>query len=242
MSNWETAVTLLASTVIGATGAGAAVDLGATDRLLRQTLDITAATGAINVSLECAPSASGPWKSFASYAQAGSVSSEKVSAVSPDRYVRVAYKLTSGSVTLSVSGTKGTSFANLIDLAGKGSPMPAMVKLSTTDKAEQLAATTEVAAGILSRRYTLPITAWGGDITLAVVKIATYELLATRGYNPDGDDDQVRKRYEDAMAWLRDVADGTFNPIGLVDSSTPGTDTEGAGEAFTVTFPSRGWR
>jgi phage gp36-like protein len=114
-----------------------------------------------------------------------------------------------------------------------------MVAISATKKTEQLAATTELASGILAARFDLPITSWGGDLTQAVCKIAAYEILSVRGFNPDGDDKNVRDRYDDAMKWLADVAAGRITPIGLVDS-TP--DTEDLGGAEVVTVASRGWR
>lgn len=48
----------------------------------------------------------------------------------------------------------------------------------------------------------------------AVIWIATYNLAG------DGATENMRKRYEDAMRWLRDVADGKAS-LGVL--STPGT-------------------
>jgi phage gp36-like protein len=94
--------------------------------------------------------------------------------------------------------------------------------------------------GSVSRRRRCRVfTAWGNDLSAAVCKIAAYELLAIRGFNPDGDDEQVRKRYEDAMKWLADIAAGRISPVGLVDS-TPDEPDEGGAEV--VTLPARGWR
>lgn len=237
MSNWETALQLLAAAAQVASGASSVVDLGTRDRLLRQTVNVTAAAGSLIARLESSPLASGPWKTFATFAQAQGISSESISAVSLDRYVRVAWTL-SGGATFSVSGTQGICFASLAQLDKLGIPAAAIAKLSATDKAEQLAATTEMASGILARRYTLPIVAWGVDLSAAVAKIAAYELLSTRGFNADGSDDQVRKRYDDGMRWLNDAANARLDPIGLIDSDVTDVDVV---QPEMDSLPRRGW-
>ena len=50
--------------------------------------------------------------------------------------------------------------------------------------------------------------------------MAAWGLLARRGFNPEaGADIAVRRNYEDAVGWLRDVARGHLEPDGLVDAS-----------------------
>lgn len=241
MSNWETAQTLQASSVQAASAVGSTIDLGSRDRLLRQTLAVTAATGTLTARLEASADGVSGWKSFGAFAVTSAIGAEKLSFVSPERYVRVGWTLAGvgASFTFSVTGTQGICFANLDHLEGLGIPAAALGSVTPTKKVEQLAATTELASGILAGRYDLPIVAWGGDLTMATAKIAAYELLSVRGFNPDGDDSNVRTRYEDAMKWLADVAAGRISPVGLIDS-TPDEPDEGGAEI--VTLPARGWR
>lgn len=245
MSNWESTQALLASDARGSSGVGAQVDLGTRDRLLRQTLSVTSPGGSsptLIVRLEASPDGVGDWRLFGTYTKATAATSEKLSFVAPERFVRVGWTITGTggpTFTFGVTGTRGISFANLEHLDGLGIPAAALSNLAASKKAEQLAATTELASGILAGRYDLPIVAWGIDLSMAVAKIAAYELLSVRGFNPDGDDDNVRKRYEDAMRWLADVASGKISPVGLIDS-TP--DEPDAGGIEVCTLAARGWR
>lgn len=76
----------------------------------------------------------------------------------------------------------------------------------------------------------------GDDLAAAVAKIAAYNLLCNRGFNPEGADENLRKRYEDAMAWLKGVAGGSIDPA-LIDS-TPEVE-DGGVVAYSVAR--RGW-
>lgn len=244
MSNWESTQTLQASAAQSSSSAGSAVDLGTRDRLLRQTLSITAVSGSspvLTVRLEASPDGVDAWKTFGQFMVSGASGSEKLSFVSPERFVRAVWVIAGAgaSFTFAVTGTKGISFANLDHLEGLGIPAVALGTVTPSKRVEQLAATTEVASGILAGRYTLPIVGWGIDLSQACAKIAAYELLSVRGLNPDGDDKNVRDRYDDAMKWLSDAAAGRISPVGLIDSTPEEVDDGGA---EIVTLPARGWR
>lgn len=244
MANWEATQVLLASSARGSSGVDVAVDLGTRDRLLRQTLTVGSPTGSspvLTVRFEASADGVTSWQTFATFTKVTSASTEKTAAIAPDRFVRVAWTITgtTPSFTFGVTGTRGITFANLDHLEGLGIPAAALATVSTSKKAEQLAATTELASGILAGRYDLPIVAWGIDLSMAVAKIAAYELLSVRGFNPDGEDTNVRKRCEDAMRWLADVASGKISPVGLVDSTPDEQDTGGI---EVCTLAARGWR
>ncbi len=66
----------------------------------------------------------------------------------------------------------------------------------------------------------------------AVCKIAAYEILSHRGYNPEGDAGQLLTRYKQAIDWLKDVGSGRA----VIGIDEPG---EGHGGPFVVS-PSRG--
>lgn len=58
-------------------------------------------------------------------------------------------------------------------------------------------------------QHTLPLTTAGLDLTFAVCQIAAFRALVHRGFDPSAAADQVLvKAHDDAMAWLRDVANG----------------------------------
>lgn len=101
----------------------------------------------------------------------------------------------------------------------------------------------DVADSYLRARYVLPLLSWGNDLRRMVAIIAAYDLIVVRGYNPRGGvgEDQLRLRYEDALAWLKLVAQGTVSPE-VTDSSpsaTPGASS--AGRSRIVSASQRGW-
>lgn len=243
MSNWESAQALLAATTQTTSGAGAAVDLGARDRLLRQTLAVSGASGTaptLDVRLEASADGLSGWRTVATFARATLPTVEKISAVSPERYVRVAWTIagTTPAFTFGVTGAKGVSYANLDDFDQHGVPTAALRSRTTTQKCDALAAASEKADGKLALRYDLPLVSWGSDLTEAVCKLAAYEEMSVRGFNPDGSDGHIRDRHNDAWKWLSEVADGRVSPVGLVDSTA---DVEDDG-VIVYTDARRGWR
>ncbi len=241
-ANWETAKVLQAGTAVSASGAGAAVDLGTRDRLLRQVLNVTAisAGASLAVRLEVSPDGTTAWRTLDVFATRTSVGAERRTFISPERYVRVAYTITGGgpSVTFDVSGAAGIVYANLDDLDQHGVPAPSLAKRTSHQKCEALAAASTEADGKLALAFDLPLEAWSLDLTKAVCKIAAYEELSVRGFNPDGSDANVRDRRNDAWKWLDSVARGETIPVGIVDS-TPEVEDDGI---VVVTHEARGWR
>lgn len=71
----------------------------------------------------------------------------------------------------------------------------------------------ELADAYLSQRgYEVPLTTVGNDLKGAICKIALYTAMTAYGYNPNSQaEEAVRMQYEDAMAFLRDVAKGVAN-------------------------------
>lgn len=96
--------------------------------------------------------------------------------------------------------------------------------------------------GYLARKFVLPLVRWYGDLTRAVVDMAAYDIMVTRGYNPDTGDSTLRARFEDANRWARDIPLNT-TPM-VVDSSgstVPGTNatTPKVTSAYQRGFSSR---
>ena len=96
----------------------------------------------------------------------------------------------------------------------------ALEGIPQADQERALEAASRLADSYLQARYRLPLTAWGDDLRRAVAVIAAYDLLAGRGFAPEGADEHIRLRYEDAIAWLRDVSRGAATPVGVVDSTS----------------------
>jgi phage gp36-like protein len=118
--------------------------------------------------------------------------------------------------------------ATLTDLAQLGAADTAFPSsIDSTVKTSHLVKASGIALSYIGKRYGLPLTSWGSDVVGAVVAIAALGLFRLRGMNPENPADQlVVKAYDDAIAWLRDVAAGKAEPVGIVDS-TPATIEEG---------------
>lgn len=129
------------------------------------------------------------------------------------------------------------AYATITHLDEFGIPSSALEGFDSTKKQAALDAASSVANGYLGAAFVLPLTSWGDDLRQHVVAIAIWNLVNRKGFNPDGVDALFRMRYEDAIDWLRRVADGRLTPDGLVDS-TPET-FEGA--SFSMSAPKRGW-
>lgn len=131
-------------------------------------------------------------------------------------------------------------YASTADLALHGLPSAALVNVATATQEAALDASSDVADTYLGERFTLPLTAWGSDVTRAVATMSGYDLMVTRGFMPQsGQDEQLRLRYEDTMRWWRDVAAGRCTPRGVTDS-TPTDDSE-QDATFCVTNTRRRW-
>jgi phage gp36-like protein len=127
------------------------------------------------------------------------------------------------------------TYATPSDLYRLALRAPALNGISSADQNQALEAASRVADSYLQARYQLPLAAWDYDLRRAVAIIAAYDLLSGRGFAPEGSDEHVRLRYEDAIRWLRDVSLGVVTPVGIVDASSA-TPDEGI---HAVTNPRR---
>lgn len=237
---------LAASGPLSMSGVSAVVDLGPRDRLLRQTLAVTVATGTnpkLEVRLEsCAEEdgASG-WRPFGSFAPVSAPGVEHQVFVAHERFVRVVWTVagTTPVFNFSVAGTRDTVYATLDDFALHGLPENATRNIAPSIIAKALASATVKADGKLAQRIDLPLESWDIDLTEAVAKIAGYDVLSYLGFNPEsGADMNVRTRHNDAMKWLDEVAAGRISLYGTVDR-TPSIIDDGVA---IVTNAPRGWR
>jgi phage gp36-like protein len=62
-------------------------------------------------------------------------------------------------------------------------------------------------------RYPLPFTSWGEDVKMRAAHIATWLLLASRGFDPEaGYDSQIDSRYQEAIRWCEHVQRQAVHP------------------------------
>jgi phage gp36-like protein len=141
----------------------------------------------------------------------------------------------------------GTVYATQTDLEAVGINPSAIANIDPADIAEALAAASARVDSYLRSQYVLPLTNFGKDIVEATCKIAAYELMAGRGFNPAaGSDSNLRVRYEDMVGspgksgWLEQVAKGLVSPD-VTDSSPMPQEGRPGFLPIPVTASSRGW-
>jgi phage gp36-like protein len=104
-----------------------------------------------------------------------------------------------------------TQYAEIADFEKFGLGPKGLVSVNSADITAALLSASSVADGYLHARYgdQLPLTTWPEALRVAVCKIAAFELLAgVIGFNAEGSHDNFLERHRQAMAWLRDVAQG----------------------------------
>ena len=105
-------------------------------------------------------------------------------------------------------------YATLADLYTYGAPVRVFGQLDDSVKNAALVSASAKVATFLRARYVLPLLTWDDSITEATCKIATYDLLSNRGYNPGaGPDENIRNRYNDALFFLEKVQKSQAHPL-----------------------------
>lgn len=105
-------------------------------------------------------------------------------------------------------------YASLADLYKHGAPVRVFGQLDDATKTAGLVSASAKVATFLRARYVLPLLTWDDSIVEATCKIATYDLLSVRGYNPAaGADPNIRDRYVDALVFLEKVQKSQAHPV-----------------------------
>jgi phage gp36-like protein len=114
-----------------------------------------------------------------------------------------------------------TQYATTSDFALLGLPSDALTGISTPlQDAALVAASAQFDSEGLAAQFTLPLTAWGQDLTAHVCARAAIILLNVDGWQPDNPVNAGWiTRAAAADAWIKGVANGTVHPQ-VTDSSS----------------------
>jgi len=108
-----------------------------------------------------------------------------------------------------------SDYAATTDLPLLGVASEALTDISTEKQEAVITARSRFADGYLKVRYTIPeggLVAFTGDLTWAVVQLSCYDLISNQGYTTqEGNQDNLRKRHDDAIKWLEQVRDGEIS-------------------------------
>lgn len=118
-------------------------------------------------------------------------------------------------------------YASVEDLASLGLHVDAQAGIPSANIAAALEAASRLADSYLQSRYRLPLTSWGQDLRRCVAILAAYDIMSARGFAPEGADEHLRLRAEDATRWLEGVARGSVSPTAIVDSAPAAPPIDG---------------
>lgn len=106
-----------------------------------------------------------------------------------------------------------TIYASVSDLYVYGAPEKAFGQLTLAMKEAALASASSVVDSFYRARFALPLVTWDLPTTEATCRIAAFNLLNIRGYNPAaGSDENILERYKQALAWLEKVQKQQAHP------------------------------
>ncbi len=248
MSN-ALAITLLPSGPQTVSGSGVAVDLVdvASGLPLRTTLvlsvDLDAITGTLPVlsmTVETADSATGPWREVGRLGEKlneNSADDYPLLVGDCERFVRLAWTITgtTPSFTFGVAGTAHVAYASRADMVVYGMSKNVLDAITEDMKLRALVAASAEMSTNLSVSFTLPLTAWGEDITKHTAILAVW--TAVSGNFREGVDQTLIDLKEDTVRFLARIGDGRLRPKTIIDS-TPDVEED---SAVVASSPARNW-
>jgi phage gp36-like protein len=237
------AVTLAASATVVASGQGAAVDIEAGRTVLILDVDVTGLVGtnaAVVLYVETSATGAGGWAVAAKLEKAITAEGPiKWNVGRCKRYVRLRWELgdTTTSATFAAAGVAHFVYAGPEDVESVAIPADALEDIAESDLVAGCVAATSEADGYLGNGFVMPLQSWGPSLTLQCARLAVWNAVSFRGFQPEGPDEVIRDNWKAAIRWLERIGAGTLSPPDIVDS-TP--DEYDAGAAV-VSEPSRGW-
>jgi hypothetical protein len=105
------------------------------------------------------------------------------------------------------------AYCTAADVSKFGVRGAALTGISSSDIDDTIGAVSKEFESYFRSRYNLPLLDFGDDVRAAVARVVAYELLITRGLNPElGADQNLAVRAEQSRSWGRAVARQEANP------------------------------
>jgi len=112
-------------------------------------------------------------------------------------------------------------YCTVAEVGTRGIAAAALEGVDPSELQAAISAASSTIDGYLRPKFTLPLVTWEDDISECCAILAGYAALSTRGYSPEGDP-AVKQRYDEKIAWLRDIAKGLVSPS--VTDSAPNAE------------------
>jgi phage gp36-like protein len=231
-------VVLAVDAEVNSDGEGPSVDVGPARGAARLEARVTSwAATSLRIAIEDSPTGVAPWREFDAIV-VGGPGTYHGSVGDTERFLRVTWLLEGTSATFGVKGTAYQVYCGPRDLGRYGIRESALSEIATPSaRADACITVTAEADGYLSRRYTLPLIAWGDDLRGQCARMAVRYALDQCGWQPDGPDDVVERAFDRAVKWLSAVGAGTVSPAGIIDS----TPAKRGSVPRMFSRPRRGW-
>lgn len=217
-------------------GTGTGVDIGTLRTAAELVLEVTAAAGALNVTVETSANNTTGWRTVGIFAQQTNIAKVELAAYDLARYVRVKWIVT-GTVTFEVTGTAHQVYFGANDVYAQLPAGVLQASITSHDMADAIMKGSGDIEDACNGAYTLPLISVPHSVRQRGAAIAVWRLLQRRGVNPSGTDEAFYTLAQDADKWLMRVSQGKLRPPGIVDSAP----TVYEGGAAVVSSPKRQW-
>jgi phage gp36-like protein len=105
------------------------------------------------------------------------------------------------------------SYCTVAQLLAFALPAEAVQNLSNLQLQAECDAASTLADSYLRGRYALPLISFDIELSMQVAYIAAYNILASRGYNPEAGADSIyRDRWVAAVEWFKGVQRQAIHP------------------------------
>jgi phage gp36-like protein len=131
------------------------------------------------------------------------------------------------------------TYASIDDLYRFGLQPMSVQNVPMANLIAELEAASRYADSKMRARYSLPLLAWDTTITMHVCRIAAYNILVTRGYNPEaGADVAITQRHQEALEFFDGVERQRTHP-NVTQTANPSQPVD---LPQVITGVSRGWQ
>lgn len=117
----------------------------------------------------------------------------------------------------------------------------AIKKIPPDVQDRSILANSRIIDSYLRSHFKLPLIQVGADVARCCAVLVAFDLLASRGFSPEGDADEVLvMRYDQAIDWLKLISSGRAVPD-VTDSAPGATEGKPSTGPRVRTSASRGW-
>jgi len=218
------------------TGSGARQQLAGLHSAVDLQLVISTVTALLTVTVETSADGVSGWVPIGAFDPATDPMRQRRVFAGCDAFVRCSWD---GSGTFALSGAQHVLYAGLEDLHAE-LPQAAISDLPEHVQAKHLLSASNDAEDAIAMTRPMPLASWPESVTMRCAQIAAWRCLTARGVDTESTADRiVKETYDEARAWLDNVARDKLRPPGLAPATAMGAKVEDAAPVTTTVQPVR---